>query len=157
LRGGFLFAANKEVLKWTASAGLWAGMEKFVSGHFYTRSQRASRAIAARHAGFLREPDLYTDEELEADPLYRDLLWPGGLGWCAGTAIPATTGDALFLAVERERARGPVEAAMIQQLDALRPHLARSALDPPPLSWSTLRYVFGHEKEDCNGEKAPQA
>jgi hypothetical protein len=20
--------------------------------------------------------------------------------------------------------------------------------DPPPLNWSTLRYVFGHEKED---------
>ena len=29
--------------------------------------------------------------------------------------------------------------------------------DPPPLNWSTLRYVFGHEKEDRNAEKAPQA
>jgi len=32
-----------------------------------------------------------------------------------------------------------------------------SAFDPPPLNWSTLRYVFGHEKEDRNAEKAPQA
>ena len=31
------------------------------------------------------------------------------------------------------------------------------AVDPPPLNWSTLRYVFGHEKEDRNAEKAPQA
>jgi hypothetical protein len=30
-------------------------------------------------------------------------------------------------------------------------------IDPPPLNWSTLRYVFGHEKEDRNAEKAPQA
>src|SRR5215470_8799269 len=29
--------------------------------------------------------------------------------------------------------------------------------DPPPLNWSILRYVFGHEKEDHNGEKASQA
>jgi hypothetical protein len=29
--------------------------------------------------------------------------------------------------------------------------------DPPPSNWSTLRYVFGHEKEDRNVEKAPQA
>jgi hypothetical protein len=25
------------------------------------------------------------------------------------------------------------------------------------LNWSTLRYVFGHEEEDRNAEKAPQA
>jgi DNA-binding CsgD family transcriptional regulator len=127
-RGGFLFAANKEVLNWTASASLWAGMELFVSGHFYTRGQRARRAIAARHAGFLREQDVYTDEELEADPIYRDLLWPAGLGWCAATLIPVPTGDVLFLSVEREHARGPVDSSSVRQLDELRPHLARSAL-----------------------------
>jgi DNA-binding CsgD family transcriptional regulator len=127
-RGGFLFAANKEVLNWTASASFCASMELFVSGHYYTRSPRASRAIAARRAGFLREHDLYTDEELAADPIYRDLLWPVGLGWCAATVIPAPTGDVLFLSVERRRSLGPVEAANVQQLDTLRPHLARSAL-----------------------------
>ena len=34
---------------------------------------------------------------------------------------------------------------------------ASGSLDPPPLNWSTLRYVFGHEEEDRNAEKAPQA
>ncbi len=34
---------------------------------------------------------------------------------------------------------------------------SRAGADPPPLNWSTLRYVFGHEKEDHNAEKAPQA
>jgi len=38
------------------------------------------------------------------------------------------TGDELFLSVERERSRGPVEATAIEQLDALRPHLARASL-----------------------------
>jgi DNA-binding CsgD family transcriptional regulator len=127
-RGGFLFAANREVLNWTSSASLHAGMEVFVSGHFYTRSSRASRAIALRHAGFMREHDLYTDEELATDPIYRDLLWPVGLGWGAAIVIPAPTGDVLFLSVERRRSLGPVETAAIRELDSLRPHLARSAL-----------------------------
>jgi DNA-binding CsgD family transcriptional regulator len=127
-RRSFLFAANKEVLNWTASASLRAGMEVFVSGHFYTRSQLGRRAIAARHAGFLREHDVFTDEELGTDPIYRDLLWPVGLGWGAATVIPAPTGDVLFLSVMRRRSLGPVEAAIVERLDTLRPHLARSAL-----------------------------
>jgi hypothetical protein len=31
-----------------------------------------------------------------------------------------------------------------------------SAIDPPPLKWSDLRYVFDI-KEDCNGKEAIQA
>jgi DNA-binding CsgD family transcriptional regulator len=127
-RGGFLFAANKEVRNWTASASLQAGMHAFVSGRYYETSSRANRAIGARHAGFLREHDIYTDEELADDPIYRDLLWPVGLGWGAATVIPAPTGDVLFLSVERRRSLGPVETAAIHQLDDLRPHLACSAL-----------------------------
>jgi hypothetical protein len=62
------------------------------------------------------------------DPIYRDLLWPVGLGWCAATVIRLPTGDELFVSVERERSRGPVEAKAVEQLDELRPHLARTAL-----------------------------
>ena len=127
-RGGFLFTANGQVINWTASASMRAGMQAFVAGDFYTRSARPVRALASGHAGFVREYDVFTDEELAADPVYRDLLWPAGLGWCAATAIRLPTGDELFLSVEREHARGPVEATAIEQLDALRPHLARSAL-----------------------------
>jgi DNA-binding CsgD family transcriptional regulator len=127
-RGGFLFVANKDVSNWTASASLRLGMEAYVSGQFFTRGQRTGRGIATRHAGFLREQDVYTDSELQGDPLYRDLLWPVGLGYSAGTVIPAPTGDLLFLSVERRRSLGPVEDAVVQQLNEKRPHLARSAL-----------------------------
>jgi DNA-binding CsgD family transcriptional regulator len=127
-RGGFLFTANKKVISWTATASLQAGMQAFVAGDFYTRSSRASRAVASGHSGFVREHDIYTDDELAVDPIYRDLLWPVGLGWAAAMAIRLPTGDELFLSVERERTRGPVEAAAVAQLDALRPHLARTAL-----------------------------
>jgi DNA-binding CsgD family transcriptional regulator len=127
-RGGYLFTANRKVINWTASASLQLGMQAFVAGDFYTRTSRPARALASGHAGFLRDYDVFTDEELAADPIYRDLLWPAGLGWCAATAIRLPPGDELFLCVEREHARGPVEATAIEQLDALRPHLARTAL-----------------------------
>lgn len=109
--GGFLFTANRQVITWTASASLQAGMRAFVAGDFYTRGLRARRAIASGHSGFLREHDIYTDDQLAVDPIYRELLWPAGLGWAAGTAIRLPTGDELFLRIERER-----------------PHLARAAL-----------------------------
>jgi DNA-binding CsgD family transcriptional regulator len=77
----------------------------------------------------LTEHDLYeTEEEQHADPYYRDLLLPGGLGWGTATAFPLPTGETLYLTLERDRDRGPVETSVIPQLDALRPHLARSAL-----------------------------
>ena len=103
-------------------------MQAFVAGDFYTRSSRPARLLACRHAGFLREYDVFTDEEMAVDPIYRDLLWPAGFGWCAATAIRLPTGDELFLSFEREHSRGPVETAAVEQLDALRPHLARTAL-----------------------------
>jgi len=138
-RGGYLFTANRKVINWTASASLQLGMQAFVAGDFYTRTSRPARALASGHAGFLRDYDVFTDEELAADPIYRDLLWPAGLGWCAATTIKLPTGDELFLSIERERARGPVEAPTIEQLDALRPHLARSALMSARLQLERVR------------------
>ena len=128
-RGGLLFTANSSVVNWTSSEVLGNGMMRFVNSDLLIRGQRGNRLVAARHAGFLRDLDLYADEaNLAQDPMYRDLLWPAGLGWAAGTAMQVPTGDSLFLTVERDRARGPVEPSVIQHLDALRPHLARSAL-----------------------------
>jgi DNA-binding CsgD family transcriptional regulator len=138
-RGAFLFTANGKVINWTSSASLRAGMQAFVAGDFYSRSARPARALASGHAGFVREYDVFTDDELAVDPIYRDLLWPAGLGWCAATAIRLPTGDELFLSVERERARGPVEAIAVERLDALRPHLARSALMSARLQLERVR------------------
>ncbi len=127
-RGGALFAANTKVVNWTASAILREGMERFAKSDLLTRGQRGARLCDARHAGFLTEHDLWTNEELRADPFYYELLWPAGLGWAAATAIPLPTGDTLYLNLERDYERGPVESAIVQQLDMFRPHLARSAL-----------------------------
>ena len=129
-RGGLLFAANAEVgvLRWLASQDLERELARYVSEGWLVRDRRRDRVISLSHAGFLTDHDVYTDREIAADPVYRDFLIPAGLGWAAGTAISPGTGDVLFISVERNRERGPVEPAVVQQLDELRPHLARSAL-----------------------------
>lgn len=129
-RGGLLFAANTKVECWTCSESLRFGMELFARSDIVARGQRGKRLIAARHAGFLTEHDIYAEPDAERgeDPHYSESLFPGGLGWAAGTAIPLPNGDTIFLTVERALSRGPVEASIVQRLDALRPHLARSAL-----------------------------
>jgi hypothetical protein len=126
--GGVLLTANTEVPKWVASPKLRCVMEMYVRDGWFVREQRVSRLFAARHAGFLTEYDLSTDEELDADPFYRDFIRRGGGGWCAATAVSVPTVDMLFLTLERLYVRGPVERTIVHQLDALRPHLARSAL-----------------------------
>ncbi len=128
-RGGCVMTVNSTVLNWTASARMievWEAMERrglMVCG------DRFRRLVAVRHSGFLTDQDGYSDEaEMAADPLYRDILWPMGLGWATATTIPIPTGDTLVVSFERDRDRGPIEPAVVAHLDALRPHLARSAL-----------------------------
>lgn len=127
--GTFFVASSTKVESWTASEPLRVGIELFAKSDLVTRGGRVARLRAAQHAGFILEPALYdTEEEMAADPVYRELLWPAGLGWGTGTAMPLPTGETLCLTLERFRTRGPVETSVIERLDALRPHLARSAL-----------------------------
>ena len=142
-RGGVLLAANlgqKGVLNWTVSANLRDLMERFVDSGLFARQQRIAHFLSLRHGAFLTEAQVYASkDEMGADPLYRDLLWPAGLGWCAGTAIPLPTGDTLILTVERDYLRGPPDAASVHGLNELRPHLARSALISARLQFERAR------------------
>ena len=100
---------------------------KFVREGWFWRGTMAARCLATRHAGFLTERDLYTPEEWDLEPLCRDFWRPQGGGWVVGTCIPIPTGESVnFLSVRRTE-RGPAERAVVQKLDELRPHLARSA------------------------------
>ena len=127
-RSGLLFAANRRVTNWTASEISRGPMARFAASDEIVRSQRLACLVGVNHAGFVRDNDHYTLEEMKRDPIYTDYLWPGGLGWAAATAIKVPTGDVVVLSLERERARGPVDLDVIPQLDTLRPHIARSAL-----------------------------
>ena len=128
--GGVLFAANPsaDILRWTSSETVRPEMTDYVADGWLMKGGRLGRTLAAQHAGFLTELDIFTGEELDQDPLYRDFLRPQGWGWCAGTAVMLPTNDILIMTIERRFDGGPVESDVVQMLDGLRPHLARGAL-----------------------------
>jgi DNA-binding CsgD family transcriptional regulator len=128
-RAGFLFVSRDEIHNWTSSTqvGLEA-LGPLVKSGWVARSQRFNRFTNRRHSGFLTDSDLFEPEELGSDPFYRDVLYPRGLGWAAGTCVQLPTGDVFTVSLEREFARGPVEGDRVAALDALRPHIARGAM-----------------------------
>ncbi len=126
--GGTLFITKAEVQYLTASHGSRERAEKLVNEGWFWRGQFVARAFAARHSGFLTESDIFTPDELDLEPIYRDYWRPQGVGWAVGTVIPIPTGENVIFVMTRRTERGPVERAVVQELDKLRPHLARSAL-----------------------------
>jgi DNA-binding CsgD family transcriptional regulator len=128
-RGGWFCVSSGAVDRWAASdETVGSFLRPLIESGWVFRTDRFRRLLKAGHSGFLVEHDIYSKQELESDLAYRNLLRPRGLGWSTATAIPLPTGDNLALALERDYARGPVEAVVVHQLDALRPHLARCAM-----------------------------
>jgi DNA-binding CsgD family transcriptional regulator len=127
-QGGSLFVLNRDVTHWTASLGQKERMERVVASGALWQGTFAARLFALRHAGFMIETDGFTLEELSREPLYRDVFWPAGYGWCACALFGAPTGERIVLSLNRLYERGVVERAFLDQLDTLRPHLARAVL-----------------------------
>jgi DNA-binding CsgD family transcriptional regulator len=126
--GGSLFITKAEVQYWTASAGIRERAGRMVNEGWFWRGQIAARGLALHHAGWLADLDFMTPDELDQEPIYRDFWRPQGAGWCVATAVPIPTGERVLFVLTRWTERGPVEREVVQKLDELRPHLARSAL-----------------------------
>jgi DNA-binding CsgD family transcriptional regulator len=126
--GGTLFITRDDVQYWTASPGPRERVAKLVKERWLWRGQIVARAFELRHPGFLTDLDVLTSDELNSEPIYRDFWRPQGVGWAVGTAIPIPTGENAILIISRQIERGPVGPGVVQKLDALRPHLARSIL-----------------------------
>jgi hypothetical protein len=81
---------------------------------------RSARFAPSSSPGFLIEVEFFAPEELEQEPVYRDLSRPQGVGWGMATAITLPTGDNAMFVLSRPTELGPAAS----RLDALRPHLA---------------------------------
>lgn len=127
-KGAILFTVDGADTRWLATPNMHDDFADYVALGWPTRTDRAQRLFAARHAGFLDDLAVYTPEELESEPVFVEFLRPRGVGRGVATAIPLSTGDLVAFDVERDYRRGPAPDDVIQALDALRPHLARAAL-----------------------------
>ncbi len=125
--GGGFFTYNGDVQNWTASEAMRDTLSAFVKGRVIAGFRPRIAESEFQHR-FFTEHDSYTDEELNAHPLYRDFLRPRGLGWSARTSVRLPTGDNFVINFERAYDKGPVTKKELKAVNALRPHLARAAL-----------------------------
>lgn len=125
--GAVIVSSQRDASHWVCTPSMAQTLADFAALGRPEMNPRPPRAIARRHPGFLTDHDILTEEELQSDPFYVDVLRPRGFGWCAGSTIFAPGGDTLIVSVERRFSRGPFSSAEIAALDALRPHIARAA------------------------------
>lgn len=126
--GGLIFTANGQNTRWVASEGIVPAFRKYLREGWEDRNLFPVRMAALREAGFVSDQELFTEDEIRNDPFYQSFLRKNGLGYAAGTFIEIPSGDEIFITFERAFAKGPVTKPVIQHLNALRPHLARSTL-----------------------------
>jgi hypothetical protein len=127
LGGGLFTATSPDQVRWAASPNLYETMTEFILNGWAVNNPRPARLAALNHAGFLRDTDIFTDEELDHDHVTK-FLRERGLGWDAGTLLSVPSGDSIIFSFEKPHADGPVAVEAVCFLDSLRPHLARAAL-----------------------------
>jgi DNA-binding CsgD family transcriptional regulator len=125
--------------RWVASRDGVELTKQYFAEKWQQRTDRMDRLIRAQHAGFIGDLDIYTREEVDREAIFTDFLWPRGLGWGVGTAIPVPTGDLLVFDIERRLDAGPVEPETVRRLDVLRPHLARAGFLSCRLAFERMR------------------
>jgi DNA-binding CsgD family transcriptional regulator len=125
--GAVLIAVRGADIRWISSD---IEFDEFVRDHyaFEGGQERTRRLLAAHHAGFVTDFDVFTVEEIEREPLFRDFMIPRGGGSGVATAIHSPSGDTFVVHAECPYAAGPIAGDIVAQLDALRPHFARAAL-----------------------------
>ena len=126
--GTLLFAAGPGVPRWLSSDAIHGAMEEWIASKWYLDNPRGQRLVPIEEPRFLTDLDAFTAEEIDASDFYTDLLRPLGLGWCVGTSIRSPAGDTLVFSIEKAHRKGPVPRTTAEQLDGLRPHLARASL-----------------------------
>lgn len=126
--GGMLIRATPTSQRSICSPAIEATVRLFEQTDLVGQNVRVERLVAhPPHPGFLTDLDLVTLEEIETLPIYTDWLTPHDCTIGAATLIHDSPSNALLLSLEglpdHDHARRSIPA-----LDALRPHIARSAM-----------------------------
>jgi DNA-binding CsgD family transcriptional regulator len=108
-------------------------------GGWWERNSRAQMLLKLPATQFHSDADHFTMEEMQREPIYRDLLWPHGCGFAVATHVQIPNGDSLILSFERSKAEGPASRKAVADLTELRPHIARSAMLASRLAFERIQ------------------
>jgi len=102
-------------------------------------NERMRRLLETQRAGFVTDAEVFSPEERATEPIFRDFLTPRGYGNGVATALSMPTGEFIVFHTEGRSGTGPWTPPPVAALDALRPHLARSAYISSRLSFERAR------------------
>lgn len=126
--GGLLFSHSDRGTNWVTCEPFAHVFQRFMEQGWMNRNARMAGLLAHGGVGFVTDHDLFTDQDLEQIPLYRDFMRPEGYGWGTATHVRASTGESIVFTLERKFELGPVSRRDVAVLDGIRPHLARAAV-----------------------------
>lgn len=112
--GALLVASEAHPPRFAALASIANALREFSSGDAWRNNDRPMRWRPSLD-GFLRDIDLLSPEDLEADPM-RDELVKYGLGWQAGNDHAMTNGEVVVYSVERCFQDGPHDSVAVASL-----------------------------------------
>lgn len=124
--------------RWVASS---EAADEIIRAHFerFGNNRRTARLMAKPHAGFITDYDILTQDEIDVEPVYQEFLIPRGYGYGVGSNISSAAGDVVAIHCEGRFASGAIQPGIVERLDGLRPHLARSALMSARLAFERAR------------------
>ncbi|MGH1572849.1 helix-turn-helix transcriptional regulator [Methylobacterium sp. P31] len=110
-----------------ASETLKEANEAYAAGwwHLDTRNARG-KAVGVRPGTIVRDGDLITPEEKRRDVFFQEFCRPHRLGEFAGYIAPDVSGGILSVSAFRHDRDGDYQAAEIERLRRLAPHVARA-------------------------------
>jgi len=113
---------------WTASVPFQPVLTAYLNSNVAATTQITPRLLAADHAGFLRQTDVMTHEEWEADSFRHDLSRHFGINHAAATAVRLPSADSLVVHLQRPEGQPALNDRELATLDSFRPHIARAGL-----------------------------
>ena len=114
--------------RWLSTPNVRELFERFSESEARFNNTRPVRAATLAPGIFVRDTDIMTDDELAADPVFKEFIYPSGLRWTAGCVIQEPSGHSIVFDLMRKATADPFSTADIARLNDLKPDLARAAL-----------------------------
>jgi DNA-binding CsgD family transcriptional regulator len=125
--GGVSLVTLGQRIEHITSPGLRNAAGEWFAEGWHWRSDLSQRLLGSPGTRFLQYTELYSREEMAADPHHQEFLRPRDLGWGAYSVADLPGGERLMFSVQRQLSRGPPDADQLRFLQHLRPHLMRAA------------------------------
>lgn len=137
--GGSFIAIDGAAPAWVSSPGIRNDVRAYFDEGWAQKNDRMEKLIRGGYSGFVRDVDLYQRDVVAQLPMVRDFLRPRGYGWSVALATPVPSGETLLFSIENRWRDGPISDESMRVLEALRPHISRSALLTAKLRFERAR------------------